>query len=206
MPGSPLTYKGQNIFKSVAPGSYDHLLRLSAVLSGERLCLFYLMLILAFYFWRFCSSLPIWRCRYAGRYSLTELLLPAWAAAATGMVIGNNVLIIAGTLDGGSGFILSIVMCKAMNRSITKCPIWRVRQRFSETTQSSEGQMREIGLDDVAGPTGLCAAGGFRARLRYGDCASATCFYGKLADALEHRGVNGEVCYSPSGWPNAWGT
>ncbi len=41
------------------------------------------------------------------------------SSAATGFVLGNNVLIIAGTLDGFSGFILSILMCKAMNRSIT---------------------------------------------------------------------------------------
>jgi len=71
------------------------------------------------------------------------------AAAATGMVIGNNVLIIAGTLDGGSGFILSIVMCKAMNRSITNV-LFGAFGSVSETTQASEGQMREIGLDDVA--------------------------------------------------------
>ena len=41
------------------------------------------------------------------------------SSAATGFVLGNNILIIAGTLDGFSGFILSILMCKAMNRSIT---------------------------------------------------------------------------------------
>src|SRR5712664_4659005 len=41
------------------------------------------------------------------------------ASAATGFVLKNNVLIIAGTLDGFSGFILSILMCRAMNRSIT---------------------------------------------------------------------------------------
>src|SRR5438876_88105 len=41
------------------------------------------------------------------------------ASAATGFVLSNNVLIIAGTLDGFSGFILSILMCRAMNRSIT---------------------------------------------------------------------------------------
>ena len=41
------------------------------------------------------------------------------AAAATGFAISNNVLIIAGTLNGFSGFMLSMLMCKAMNRSIT---------------------------------------------------------------------------------------
>jgi NAD(P) transhydrogenase subunit beta len=39
------------------------------------------------------------------------------ALAATGFVIGNNVLIVAGGLGGASGFLLSILMSKAMNRS-----------------------------------------------------------------------------------------
>ncbi|HEU0001662.1 MAG TPA: NAD(P)(+) transhydrogenase (Re/Si-specific) subunit beta [Ktedonobacteraceae bacterium] len=41
------------------------------------------------------------------------------ASAATGLVINNNVLLIAGALDGTSGFFLSLMMSRAMNRSFT---------------------------------------------------------------------------------------
>src|SRR5207253_1430451 len=71
------------------------------------------------------------------------------SAAAPGVVLSNNVLIIAGTLDGFSGFILSILMCRAMNRSITNVLFGGFGSAVTEETAVT-GSMREVGLDDVA--------------------------------------------------------
>jgi H+-translocating NAD(P) transhydrogenase subunit beta len=192
MPGSPLTYKGQNIFN----------LSLLAVTIICFVCLlffpgasvlFYLMLILAFMF-GVLLVLPIG----AADMPVVIALLNSYAglaAAATGMVIGNNVLVIAGTLDGGSGFILSIVMCKAMNRSITNV-LFGAFGGVSETRQSSEGQMREIALDDVAVQLAYARQAVFVPG--YGMAtAQAQHVLRELADALEDRGVTVKYAIHP---------
>ena len=73
------------------------------------------------------------------------------ASAATGFVLNNKVLIIAGTLDGFSGFILSILMCRAMNRSITNVLFGAFGSASSvESGDGRQGVMREVTLDDIA--------------------------------------------------------
>src|SRR3981189_462785 len=72
------------------------------------------------------------------------------ASAATGFALSNNVLIIAGTLDGFSGLILSILMCKAMNRSITNVLFGAFGSGAKMGAATAGGYMREISLDDSA--------------------------------------------------------
>ncbi len=66
------------------------------------------------------------------------------AAAASGFVFDNNVLIICGALDGGSGFILALLMSKAMNRSFANV----IFGAFGSATPATAGP--EAGKPGVA--------------------------------------------------------
>jgi len=63
------------------------------------------------------------------RGDLAAQLYAGLAAAATGLAIDNKVLIIAGSLDGTSGFFLSILMSRAMNRSFANVLFGAVARR-----------------------------------------------------------------------------
>jgi NAD(P) transhydrogenase subunit beta len=118
------------------------------------------------------------------------------AAAATGFVLGNNVLIIAGTLDGFSGFILSVLMCKAMNRSITNVLFGGFGAVVAEATVTAGGEMREISLDDAA--MQLAFANRVIFVPGYGlATAQAQHAVRELADTLEERGVTVKYAIHP---------
>jgi len=73
------------------------------------------------------------------------------ASAATGFAIGNNVLIIAGALDGASGFILSLVMSRAMNRSFGNVLFGAFGTPQAQGAQAAAGHaVRSIGAEEAA--------------------------------------------------------
>jgi NAD(P) transhydrogenase subunit beta len=112
--GAPITYRGQNIF-NVALFFATIALFLYLLYDPNNTWVFYTMMSLGFV----VGVLLVMPIGGADMPVVISLLnsYAGLAAAATGIAIDNKVLIIAGSLDGTSGFFLSILMSRAMNRS-----------------------------------------------------------------------------------------
>jgi NAD(P) transhydrogenase subunit beta len=116
LPTRPITYAGQNVVNlsvlAVAIGC-----GIALVFDPSMTAVFLTMSVLALVF-GVSLIVPI-----GGADMPTVIALlnsyAGLAAAAMGFVLDNKLLIIAGSLDGSSGLILSIIMCKAMNRSFS---------------------------------------------------------------------------------------
>ncbi len=116
LPQRPITYKGQNLVNisllaiSVAAAVY-------LVLYPGETRLFPLLIAIPLLF----GVLMIIPIGGADMPTVISLLnsYAGLSAAAMGFVIDSKLLIVAGALDGSSGFILSVIMSKAMNRSFT---------------------------------------------------------------------------------------
>ena len=148
IPGRPLTYKGQNLV-NLAMGSVAVALLLYVVFNPEAEFAFYGMLALATVI-GLSLVLPIGGADMPVVISLMNSYA-GLAAAATGFAIGNEVLIIAGALDGASGFILSIVMSKAMNRSFFNILFSAFGSATEGSVRTTEGlAVSEISVQDAA--------------------------------------------------------
>jgi NAD(P) transhydrogenase subunit beta len=118
------------------------------------------------------------------------------AASATGFALQNNVLIIAGALDGASGFFLSILMSRAMNRSFRNVlfgAFGSVGEASAAAVGTEEKIVKSVSVDDAA--IQLAYANSVIIVPGYGMAvAQAQHQVRELAEQIEARG--GEVKYA----------
>jgi NAD(P) transhydrogenase subunit beta len=116
IPTRPITYPGQNVV-NIGLLAVAVIASVVLVINPELWYLFPLIIVLSLIF----GVLLIVPIGGADMPTVISLLnaYAGLAAVAMGFVLENKVLITAGALDGASGLILSIIMCRAMNRSFT---------------------------------------------------------------------------------------
>ena len=71
------------------------------------------------------------------------------AAALAGLLISNTVLVVAGSLVGASGLILTIIMAKAMNRSINNILFVGYASSSSSSINQEQGEVNPISISDA---------------------------------------------------------
>jgi len=116
MPTRPMTYKGQNVV-SLGTLCAAVVLAIFMVAGTPQPWMFPTFITLSLAFGIFLV-IPIGGADMPTVIALLNSYAGV-AAAAMGFVLDNRLLIIAGALNGSAGLILSIIMCKAMNRSFT---------------------------------------------------------------------------------------
>jgi NAD(P) transhydrogenase subunit beta len=72
------------------------------------------------------------------------------SAAALGFVLNNKLLIVAGSLDGSSGFILALLMCKAMNRSFINVLFGGLGATLYKTGVAEQKTAKSIDVEEGA--------------------------------------------------------
>jgi H+-translocating NAD(P) transhydrogenase subunit beta len=135
----PITYKGQN-FVNLGVFAAAAGVGLALIVSPERSVLFPIFGALALLF----GVLLIIPIGGADMPTVIALLnsYAGLSASAMGFVLNNKLLIVAGALDGSSGFILSIIMCRAMNRSFTNVLFGAFGQL--QTSAAGAGEARPV--------------------------------------------------------------
>ncbi|MGA8868357.1 MAG: NAD(P)(+) transhydrogenase (Re/Si-specific) subunit beta [Candidatus Sulfotelmatobacter sp.] len=116
LPQRPIVYRGQNLVSlSALAGALG--LAVALVVNPAHALMFPIMVIVALIF----GVLLVTPIGGADMPTVISLLnsYAGFSAALLGFVLNSKVLVVAGALDGSSGFVLSVIMCKAMNRSFT---------------------------------------------------------------------------------------
>lgn len=149
LPGQPITYKGQNVV-NISLFILMVGMIIYVTFNPTMNIIFYLLLSLAFLFGLFlvtpigAADMPVVIAIFNSYGGLT--------GAVMGFMLANRIQIITGALDGASGFILSILMCKAMNRSLTNV-LFGAFGKIEKEAEKKEGvdkkEVQSITLEDV---------------------------------------------------------
>ena len=111
-----------------------------------------------------------------------------WAAAASGFMLDNDLLIVTGALVGSSGAILSYIMCKAMNRSFISVIAGGFGNAPAAKEDKDYGEYREMKVPDVAellkNSSSVIIAPGYGMAVAQAQNAVAT-----LVEKLQARGI-----------------
>lgn len=116
LPQRPIVYKGQN-YVSLSVLGAAIVLAIILILHPTYTFLFPIMVVVSLGFGVLLVT-PIGGADMPTVISLLNSYV-GFTAALLGFVLNTKVLVVAGALDGASGFILSVIMCRAMNRSFT---------------------------------------------------------------------------------------
>jgi len=149
LPGRPITYKGQNASNFVLLAVMVVSL-IALVVVPTLTPLFFVMVALALLF-GFVLVIPIG----AADMPVVIALLNSYAGladAAMGFVLMNKIQIITGSLDGTSGFLLAMLMCRAMNRSARNVlfgAFGKIAKEETGPASEAKGSVRSIAPDEV---------------------------------------------------------
>src|ERR1700758_3562388 len=187
LPQRPITYKGQNLVNLSLLG-VAIVVAVLLVLDPSRMSLFPLIVVIPLIF-GVMMIVPIGGADMPTVISLLNSYA-GLSAAAMGFVLGSKLLIIAGALDGASGFILSVNMSKAMNRSFTNVLFGAFGQEQVTAAGAKETRpVRSASPEEAAGI--LAAASKVVIVPGYGMAvAQAQHKVRELYDALTKRGVD----------------
>jgi NAD(P) transhydrogenase subunit beta len=193
LPQRPITYKNQNIINFTLFG-IAALLGIRLAMVPEDTWIFPIFAGLSLLF----GVLLIIPIGGADMPTVIALLnsYAGLSACAMGFALNNKLLVIAGALDGSSGFILSVIMCKAMNRSFTNVLFGAFGQLQVKAGHVEQRAVRSATPEEAAGL--LDAASSVIVIPGYGlAVAQAQHKIRELYDALTKRGVDVKFAIHP---------
>jgi len=147
LPTRPITYKGQN-FVNLGLFGLAAAIGIALILSPEQTWLFPIFVVLSLLF----GVLLIIPIGGADMPTVIALLnsYAGLSASAMGFALDNRLLIVAGALDGSSGFILAIIMCRAMNRSFSNVLFGAFGQLQTTAEKTAARPVRSASPEEAA--------------------------------------------------------